>query len=54
MFVVETDFYDSPISLQQWCAVTSETGHAAGMPKTGHTIMYYLGSLWVGHAIFSG
>ena len=28
----------------QWHAVTSETGHATGMPKTGYAIRYFLGS----------
>ena len=39
---------------KQWRAVTSETGHATGMPKTDYAIRYSLGSEWVGHVIFSG
>ena len=31
-------------TLFQWRGVTSETGHATGMPKTGHAIEYFMGS----------
>ena len=28
----------------QWRALTSETSHAIGMPKSGHVIGYFMGS----------
>ena len=40
------------MTIKQWCEVTFETGHATGMPKTGHAIRYFMGSSLVGHAIF--
>ena len=31
-------------TLHQWRAVTSETGHATGIRKTGHAIGYFMDS----------
>ena len=30
--------------IYQWRAVTSETGHATGMPKSGRATRYFIGS----------
>ena len=30
------------VYVTQWRAVTSETGHAIGMPKSGHAIGYFM------------
>ena len=37
-------FHSFYLRVFPWHAVTSETGHATGMPKTGHAIWYFMDS----------
>ena len=40
----QISFFNNRPTVQLWRAVTSETGHATGMLKTGHAIVYFISS----------